>query len=61
MTIPRAQTLINDYARNTWLIHDHVDGIIDQESLLQLPILRMTGIESMITSRVEKVKPAYQN
>lgn len=37
MTSARAQALIDDYAFNTWLIHDHIDGITDDESLLQPP------------------------
>lgn len=37
MTLPRAQALIDDYETNTWLIHNHVDGISDEASLLQLP------------------------
>jgi len=37
MTSPRAQELIKDYEFNTWLIHNHVDGVSDEDSLLQLP------------------------
>jgi hypothetical protein len=37
MTVPRAHSLIREYETNTWLIHRHVDGISDEESLLQLP------------------------
>jgi hypothetical protein len=37
MTLPEAQELIDDYATNTWLIHRHVDGISDADSLRQLP------------------------
>jgi hypothetical protein len=37
MPSPRAQALIDDYETNTWLIHRHVDGVSDEDSLLQLP------------------------
>jgi len=37
MTSSRAQALIDDYETNTWLIHRHVDGVSDEDSLLQLP------------------------
>jgi hypothetical protein len=37
MTLARAQSLIDDYGTNTWLIHHHVDGLQADESLLQLP------------------------
>jgi hypothetical protein len=37
MAEPRAQAVIEAYETNTWLIHNHVDGISDEESLLQLP------------------------
>jgi hypothetical protein len=37
VTSPRAQELIKDFEFNTWLIHNHVDGVSDQDSLLQLP------------------------
>jgi hypothetical protein len=29
--------MIDNYKTNTWLIHHHVDGVSDEESLLQLP------------------------
>jgi hypothetical protein len=37
MTASRAQILIDDFETNTWLIHRHVDGVSDEDSLLQLP------------------------
>ncbi len=37
MSSPRAQSLIADFETNTWLIHKHIDGISNEESLLQLP------------------------
>ena len=37
MAAPRAQALIAGYETNTWMIHDHVDGVSEEESLLQLP------------------------
>ena len=37
MTVVRAQALIDAYETNAWLIHRHVDGISDEDSLLQLP------------------------
>jgi hypothetical protein len=37
MTSTRAKDLIDDYETNTWLIHHHVDGVSDEDSLLQLP------------------------
>jgi hypothetical protein len=37
MNSPRAQTLIDDYQTNTWLIRRHAEGITDSESLLQPP------------------------
>lgn len=37
MTLSRAKDLIDSYETNTWLIHQHIDGISDAESLLQLP------------------------
>ncbi len=38
MTIPRAQALIDSYKTNTWLIHHHIDGVPDEDSLLQPPL-----------------------
>ena len=37
MNSQRAQTLIDDYASNSWLIHRLVDGITHEASLYQLP------------------------
>lgn len=37
MPTERAEKLIEEYAGNTWLIHHHVDGITDEQSLRQLP------------------------
>ncbi|MGD2027666.1 MAG: DinB family protein [Anaerolineales bacterium] len=37
MTLPRAQKLIDSYETNTSLIHHHINGISDEQSLLQLP------------------------
>lgn len=37
MTVARAKDMIDDYQGNTWLIHRHVDGVSDEDSLRQLP------------------------
>ena len=37
MTSPTAQSLLDDYRTNTGLIHRIVDGVSDEESLLQPP------------------------
>jgi hypothetical protein len=37
MTSTRAQELIKDFEFNAWLIHNHVDGVSDEDSLLQPP------------------------
>jgi len=38
MTSMRAQELIKDFEFNHWLIHNHVDGVSDEDSLLQPPL-----------------------
>lgn len=37
MTLSRAKEMIESYEGNTWLIHRFVDGVTDDDSLLQLP------------------------
>lgn len=37
MALERARSVIDDYATTTRLIHRHVDGLTDRESLLQPP------------------------